>query len=75
MADEDRTVRVARALCGADGQSPGADHILHEVDEPRNCVRETVVPRWTVYDDEARCIVEAVRAMGLSGEVQRTVLR
>ena len=65
MTDEDRITHVAHALCVADGQDPDADHMLHALDETRGRLRETVVPRWTTYTEEARRFVAAARALGI----------
>ncbi|MGI4765495.1 MAG: hypothetical protein ACRYGP_10620 [Janthinobacterium lividum] len=70
MLDEDRIVRVARALCVLDGLDPeteitvGAD-VVEEGGGER--YHEVTAPAWTTYADEARRMIAAVRAMVLVG--------
>ena len=69
MSDEDRIVRVARALRVADGHDPEAEITIGTdvVDEGDGGVRcyEVTVSTWTSYVGEARRMIAAVRAMGL----------
>ena len=65
MSDEDRIARVARALCVADGNDPEADHTVHEFDQDRIAIRESIVPRWTAYAGEARRMIAAMVAVGV----------
>ena len=68
MTDEDPIMRVAHALCVADGHDPeehvylGSENIERDGDDH---YREVMGPAWTSYVGEARRFVAAVRAMGL----------
>ncbi len=61
---------MARALCKADGQDPEAEITIGSdvVDEGDGAERyhEVTAPAWTTYASEARRMIAAVRAMGLS---------
>ena len=70
MVDENRTTRVARALCAADGHDPEADVTVGTEGMMSDISgisyrRTTKGPAWTNYLAEARRLVAALRALGL----------
>lgn len=66
MVDEDRTTRVARALCIADGRDPDGTVISKAVeDAPTELGTLAESPAWTSYAGEARRIIAAMVALGV----------
>ena len=69
MSDEDRTIRVARALCVADGNDPEAEIMvgLDDVEDEAGwrLYLPIAAPTWISYVGEARRMIAAVRALGL----------